>query len=175
MNRLRPKKGQTMEENKHELVISRIFNTPREILWKYWTDPEFFKRWWGPKGFTCPYARTDFRVGGSFLYAMRSPDGKDYWSTGIYKEISPPEKIVATDSFADERGNVVSSDYYGLKGFPMELEVSLTFKYLGEKTKLTLVHRGVATVDEKTRRDMADGWNQSLNKLTNSLTSGSGG
>ncbi|MCK9274850.1 MAG: SRPBCC domain-containing protein [Syntrophales bacterium] len=161
-----------MEENKNEMVITRIFNTPRELLWKYWTDSEFFKRWWGPDGFTCPFSRIDFRVGGSYLHAMRSPEGKDYWSTGTYKEISPPEKIVATDSFADEKGNVVSSEYYGLKGFPMELVVSLTFKDLGEKTKLTLVHRGIGTVDEKTRRDMKEGWNQSFNKLTKNLSSG---
>jgi uncharacterized protein YndB with AHSA1/START domain len=56
------------------------------------------KRWWGPKGFTAPVCKIDLRVGSKFLYCMRSPDGKDYWNTGVYREIVEPERIVSTDS-----------------------------------------------------------------------------
>jgi uncharacterized protein YndB with AHSA1/START domain len=77
------------------------------MVWKAWTLPELVTKWWGPKGYTSPVAKIDFRVGGKYLYAMISPDGKDIWSTGVYREIAPPERFVATDSFADEKGNVV--------------------------------------------------------------------
>jgi uncharacterized protein YndB with AHSA1/START domain len=59
--------------NEKGLVIKRIFDAPRELLWKAWSDPEQMKRWWGPKGFTTPVCKIDFRVGGVYLYCMRSP------------------------------------------------------------------------------------------------------
>jgi uncharacterized protein YndB with AHSA1/START domain len=67
-------------------------------VWKAWTDPERVKRWWGPKGFTAPVCKIDLRVGGKFLYCMRSPDGKDYWNTDVYRDIVERERIVSTDS-----------------------------------------------------------------------------
>src|SRR5439155_1144130 len=69
------------------LVITRLFDAPRERLWQAWTDPEHVKRWWGPKGFTTPLCTIDLRVGGELLYCMRSPEGKDYWSKNVYREI----------------------------------------------------------------------------------------
>src|SRR4030067_2100135 len=95
------------------LTITRIFNAPRERVWKAWTDPELVKKWWGPKIFTAPHIAIDLRVGGKYLYCMKSETGeeawkKSNWSTGIYKEIKPRGKLVMTDSFADEHGNIVS-------------------------------------------------------------------
>jgi len=72
-----------------ELVITRVFEAPRERVWKAWSDAERLKRWWGPKHFTAPVCKIDFRVGGSYLSCMRSPEGQDYWSTGAYREIVP--------------------------------------------------------------------------------------
>ena len=86
------------------LVIERVFDAPRELVWKAWTDPEQVMRWWGPKGYTSPAAEIDFRVGGKYLFAMRSPEfqeGRDLWSTGVYREIVPLERLVCTNSFAD--------------------------------------------------------------------------
>src|SRR5437867_12269293 len=85
---------------RQELVISRIFDAPRELVWKAWTDPERVKRWWGPKGFTAPYINIDFRTGGKYLYCMRGvavPGGEeqDFWSAGTFQRIIPHEKIVA--------------------------------------------------------------------------------
>jgi Activator of Hsp90 ATPase homolog 1-like protein len=71
------------------LVIERIFDAPRELVWKAWSDPEMAKRWWGPKGFTAPAAEIDFRVGGKELLAMQSPDfneGRPIWSVGITRK-----------------------------------------------------------------------------------------
>ncbi|MCL7413087.1 MAG: SRPBCC domain-containing protein [ANME-2 cluster archaeon] len=101
--------GSNLAKNteERELVITGIFDAPCEKVWKAWTDPESVKPWWGPKGFTSPVCKIDLRVGGKYLFSMRSPEGDDFWSTGVYREIVPLERIVATDSFADENGNVV--------------------------------------------------------------------
>jgi uncharacterized protein YndB with AHSA1/START domain len=146
------------------IVITRIFDAPRELMWKAWTDPERLKRWWGPKNFTSPFCKNDFRVGGKYLYCMRSPDGQDVWSTGVYREIVPLERIVYTDSFADEKGNVVPATYYSMStDFPLELQVNLTFEEKDDKTKMTLSHVGIP---EGQMRDLTEvGWNESFDKL----------
>ena len=131
------------------LMITRVFDAPRELVWKAWTDPELVKKWWGPKIFSAPYVSIDFRVGGKYLYCMQSTEGEDVWkkgiwSTGVYKEIVSMEKIVCTDSFADEHGNVVSGSHYGMDGLPMEFLVTMKFEDAGDgKTKMTLVHEGM--------------------------------
>jgi uncharacterized protein YndB with AHSA1/START domain len=156
-----------------DVVITRIFNAPRERVWEVWTKPEHLKKWWGPKDFTAPHIKTDFRVGGKFLYCMRGAAGtefdKDMWSGGTFKEIVPMQKIVATDHFADEHGNMVSPKDYGMPGeWPGdEMLVTVTFEDAGEgKTKMTLVHKG----HPADIADMANtGWNESLDKFEAAL------
>ncbi len=152
----------------NELVIVRVFDAPRERVWKAWADPEQVTKWWGPKEFTAPFCKIDLRVGGKFLYCMRSPDGKDYWGTGVYREIVPMERIVCTDSFADEKGNVVPATHYGMSSdFPLEMLVTVTFEDIGGKTRLTLKHVGNPAGAE---RDGAEqGWSQSFDKLAEAL------
>lgn len=153
------------------LVIERTFDAPREHVWKAWTVPEQAMRWWGPKGFTAPAATIDFRVGGKYLFAMQSPDfneGKPIWSTGTYREIVPMERIVCTDCFADEKGNVVPASYYGMEGeFPLEMLLTLTFTETGGKTKMTLRHEGLPAGEHHSGAN--EGWNQSLDKLAELL------
>jgi uncharacterized protein YndB with AHSA1/START domain len=150
-----------------ELVIERVFDAPLELVWKAWTEPEHMMRWWGPKGYTAPACEIDFRVGGKYLNCMRSPEGQDYWSTGVYREIVPLERIVATDSFADEHGNVVPATHYGMTAeMPLEMLVTVTFEDLGGKTKLTLRHAGLPA---EMRTDAGQGWSESLDKLAQSL------
>jgi len=150
------------------LVITRIFDAPRESVWKAWSDPELMKLWWGPKGFTSPVCSIDFRVGGVYLYCMRSPDGKDYWSTGVYREIVKPELIVCTDSFSDEKGNVVPATHYGMSpNFPLEMLVTVTFEEYADKTKFTLHHFGIPSgADQNMARQ---GWSESFDKLAEVL------
>ncbi|EKE11098.1 MAG: hypothetical protein ACD_15C00138G0021 [uncultured bacterium] len=150
------------------LTILRIFDAPLNRVWEAWTNPEELKKWWGPKDFTCPHSEMDFRVGGKYLSCMKGPDGKEYWSTGIYKEIAPFEKIVAGDSFADERGNVVPASYYGMGELPLELEIEISFNELKSgKTEMILRHSGLP---EGEMREMTrQGWNQSFDKLEESL------
>ena len=76
----------------NELVIHRVFDLPVSKVWQALTEPEQFKKWWGPKGFTCPSSTMERRVGGRYLNCMRGPDGKEYWSTGVIKEFVPGKK-----------------------------------------------------------------------------------
>jgi uncharacterized protein YndB with AHSA1/START domain len=151
-----------------ELVITRFFDAPRELVWKAWTDPEWLKRWWGPAGFTAPSAEFDLRVGGKYLFCMRSPDGKDYWLTGVYREIVPMERFVSTGSFADEKGNVVPATYYGMsQEAPLEMLLTVTFEEHDGKTKMTLRQVGFPSVAES--QGAEQGWNQSFDKLAEDL------
>jgi uncharacterized protein YndB with AHSA1/START domain len=161
------KRNQSVEEQ--EIVITHIFDAPRELVWKYWTEPAYFMRWWGPEGFITLVSRIDFHVGGTYLNCMRSPEGENYWSTGVYREIIEPERIVYTDSFSDAEGNVVSASYYEMSGdWPLELLVTVIFKeYEGEKTKLTLKHAGIPAGEDRDSTEV--GWNESLDKLVENL------
>jgi uncharacterized protein YndB with AHSA1/START domain len=151
-----------------ELVITRIFDAPRELVWEAWTEPERCKRWWGPKNFTTPFCRIDLRVGGAYLNCMRSPEGQDYWSTGVYREIVEPSRLVCTDSFADEEGNVVPASHYGMSGeWPLELLVTVTFEEQEGRTRLTLRHVGIPAGEM--REQCGAGWNESFDKLADSL------
>jgi uncharacterized protein YndB with AHSA1/START domain len=156
------------ESGKRELVITRVFDAPRELVWKAWTEPERMKKWWGPKGFTSPVSKIDLQVGGKYLNCMRSPEGKDYWSTGVYREVVAPERLVMTDSFADAEGNVVPATYYGMStDFPLELQVTATLEEHEGKTKMTLRHVGIPAgeMSELT----GAGWNESFDKLAEIL------
>jgi uncharacterized protein YndB with AHSA1/START domain len=163
------KKNHTAKsKNDPELVIERLFEAPRERLWQAWTNPEQMKRWWGPKDFTAPYAEIDLRVGGKYLSCMRSPEGKEFWSGGVYRQIVPLEKIVVTDSFTDEKGNVVPAAQYGMSGdWPLELMVTVTFEEQDGKTKMTLRHLGIPAGENL--EECRQGWNQSFDKLAEAL------
>jgi uncharacterized protein YndB with AHSA1/START domain len=155
--------------NEKNLVIERVFNVSREKLWQAWTQEDLIAKWWGPSGFTAPTVQIDFREGGKFLFSMASPDffdGREIFSTGTYKDIVPMEKIVMTDSFADEQGNVVPASYYDMEEHPLEMLVTITFEEISpDKTKLTLVHEGVDKVSDEARSGMEQGWSEIFDKL----------
>jgi len=154
--------------SRQELVMTRLFDAPRELVWKAWTDPERLKRWWGPAGFTAPSAKLHLHVGGKYLFCMRSADGRDYWITGVYREIVPMERIVCTDSSADEWGNVVPATYYGMSpDFPLEMLVTVTFEERDGKTKMTLRLSGIPSGPDS--QGAEQGLNQSFDKLAEDL------
>lgn len=154
---------------KNELVITRVFDAPVQLVWRAWTDPEHLMKWWGPKEFTSPVCRIDLRVGGKYLFCMKQKsDGKEYWTTGVFKEIIPHKKLVYTDSFSDENGNVVPGSYYGMgEDFPAEMDVVITLEELDGKTRMTLRHIGMPGGDMD--KMAGAGWNQSFDKLADSL------
>jgi uncharacterized protein YndB with AHSA1/START domain len=161
-------KSTAKEPVEEVLVITRLFDAPRELVWKAWTEPETSMKWWGPKGFTCPVCRIDLRVGGAYFNCMRSPEGQDYWSTGVYREIVPPKRLVCTDSFADGQGNIVPATHYGMSAdFPLEMLVTVTFEEQDGKTRLTLRHAGLPPGEDLDNCRV--GWNESFDKLAEVL------
>ena len=83
-----------------ELVLTRLIAAPREKLYRAWTEPELLKQWFAPKPYTTPKAELDLRPGGANLIVMRGPDGKDMPNRGVYLEVVPNRRLVATDAYA---------------------------------------------------------------------------
>jgi uncharacterized protein YndB with AHSA1/START domain len=157
-----------LNDQETEVTITRVFDAPRDRVWRAWTEPEHLMRWWGPKGYTSPTARINLRVGGAYVFCMRSPEGQDVWSTGTYREIVPLERLICTDSFADAQGNVVPASHYGFEGyFPLELLVTVTIEEQQGKTVMTLRHAGLppGPIADLT----AAGWNESFDKLAEAV------
>ena len=96
------KNDSTDAQSDREIVITRIFNARRELVFKAWTEPKHIEHWWGPKAFITRVEQMDFRPGGTWRYVMCGLDGTEYPVNGVFCEVVPPERIVATDEF-DER------------------------------------------------------------------------
>jgi len=139
-----------------EITITRVFDAPRALVFKAWTDAEMLAQWWGPKGFTNPLCELDARVGGAIRVDMRAPDGAVYPMKGEFREIVPPQRLVFTNMALDGNGNAVTA---GL--------TTVTFAEEGGKTKLTLHTRGSALVEQAIPylQGMEYGWTQSIDKL----------
>jgi uncharacterized protein YndB with AHSA1/START domain len=150
-----------------KLVITRIFNAPVEKVWDAWTIPEKMMKWWGPKEYTCPDCTIDLRVGGKYLFSMQDSKGSKIWGTGEYKEISRPSKLVFSDSFSDEKGNVVSSEHYGMSGLPLEMTVTVILEDMNGKTKMTMTHEGLPAGGHF--EGATAGWGTSFDKLAESF------
>ena len=148
------------------VVIERTFDAAVDLIWQMWTQPEHFKRWYGPQGFTVPVAEMDVRVGGKRLICMASPDGSmKMWTTGEYTEIVPNERLVYTDSPADEHGNVVSPSAMGMPdGYPETTEVIVLLEDLGGRTKMVMTHAGVPADS-----GAGGGWEQAFDKLADHI------
>jgi len=152
----------------NDIAINRVFNLPVSVLWLAWTDAEYFKKWWGPRGYTCPFGNMEAKVGGKYLSCMRGPDGKEYWSTGVVKELIPERKLVVTDSFSDEKGNIKPASEYGMPGdWPKELLITVYLEEADGATKMKLKHQGIPA---EMREDCMKGWNESFDKLEENIT-----
>jgi uncharacterized protein YndB with AHSA1/START domain len=92
-----------------EIVMTRVFDAPRHLVFEAFTKPELLKRWFGPRGFTMSVCEVDFRVGGGFRFVLEAPNGKGMGMRGVYKEIAPPERTVHLESFDTIRANLRSS------------------------------------------------------------------
>jgi len=110
-----------------EIVISRVFDAPRELVWDAWTDPKQVVHWWGPQGFTTTIEEMDVRPGGVWKHVMRGPDGTEYPNKSIFKEVTKPERIVYSHGG-------------GKKGAPgVHFEATWSFDVVeGNKTRLTI-------------------------------------
>lgn len=157
-----------------DVIISRVFDAPRGLVWKAWTDEEMAQKWWGPEQFTAPSIKIDLRVGGKYIFAMQGPKGSEWdrvmYSAGVYKEIVPEEKLVVTDYFSDAEGNMIEPSAEGQDAnFPKESIVTVLFEEVENgKTKLSIIYPKPATEEEfdaMKKSGMVEGWNSSLNKL----------
>jgi uncharacterized protein YndB with AHSA1/START domain len=139
------------------LVITRVFDAPRELVFKAWTDPQHLVHWMGPRGFKSTVMHSDLRAGGAYRIHMRGPEGDDHWTQGVFREIVEPERLVMVGSWADANGNPISP----------ETVLTITLEEDGGKTRLTL-HQAI--FESITARDgHRGGWNSSLDRLAEYL------
>jgi len=139
-----------------ELVITRVFDAPRSLVFQVWTDPKHVAQWWGPHGFTNPVCELDVRHGGAIRIHMRGPDGTVYPMTGVYQEIVEPERLVFTSAALDKEGNPL-----------FEVLNTVTFVEENGKTTQTLQARVVKTTVGAAPylEGMNEGWRQTLERL----------
>jgi len=142
-----------------ELVITRTFDAPRELVFKAWTEPERQIQWMGPRGFTGKILKAANGVGDAYRYYMRDPNGGDHWQQGIIREMVPPQRLVFTYAWANQQGQATRP----------ETIVQLTFEDLGGKTRMTL-RQGIFPNVEACE-DHRGGWNSSLDRLGEYLAS----
>lgn len=135
-------------------TITRVFDAPRALVFKAWTESERLAQWWGPKGFTLVVGTLDLRPDGGFHYCMRSPDGHEMWGKFVDREITPPDRLVFVNSFADEKGNPIRHPFS--PNWPLEVLNTLTFAEHEGKTTVTL--QGVPiNANESERETFKDG------------------
>jgi uncharacterized protein YndB with AHSA1/START domain len=140
-----------------DLQITRLLNAPREKVWRCWTEAEHLVKWFAPKPWTTPYAKLDVRPGGAQIVTMRSPEGQDYPTNGLYLEVIPNEKLVWTDAYT---GAWIPS----AKPF---FTAILTFADEDGKTRYTATARHWNADDTQTHAKMGfdGGWNQCATQL----------
>ncbi len=139
-----------------ELMISRVFHAPREVVFRAWTDAEQFRQWWGPKGFTNPVCDVDARPGGALLVHMRAPNGVIYPMTAVFLDVAPPERIVFQNSALNEKGESM-----------FEVLQTVIFGEEGAKTRVT-VHATVLRAGPEAAQHLAGmemGWSMTLERL----------
>jgi len=136
-----------------EIVLTRLFEAPRGLVFAAWSKPEKLSRWWGPRGFTLAECQLDFRPGGLFRFVMRGPDGKDYPFLGSYLEIVEPERIIFQGIIHDQPGHQVWT--------------TVVFAEQDGKTKLNL--RQTYSFQSDATRGAPEGWKQSLDRLADFL------
>jgi uncharacterized protein YndB with AHSA1/START domain len=148
------------------LVIERVFDAPPALVFRVWTEAEHVKNWWGPADFTAPHVTIDPRVGGTFHFCMRAPDGSELWVAGVFTEVDAPRRLAWTKWFADAQGHRVSATTYKMgDDIPDEIRDTFTFDPVdaGRRTKLTVRSGMPAEVSRRYGEDV--GWNSSLDRF----------
>lgn len=139
------------------LSITRVFDAPRALVFKAWTQPEHLAQWWGPRGFSLPSCQLDLRPGGAYRFQMKSPEGELVWWHGVVREVVEPERIVWTSAIDRADGTKISG----------ETILSVTLEELAGKTRLTL-QQGVFETAAICNAH-SNGWNGSFDRLAEHL------
>ena len=139
-----------------ELQITRLFNAPRELVFKAWTDPKHAAKWWGPRDYPATQVKMDVRPGGTWRHCLRSTDtGNDLWHGGVFREVVPPERLVFTFAWEEE----------GERG--LETLVTVTFADDGGKTRMTFRQAPFQSTGE--RDGHQGGWTSTFDRLEDYL------
>ncbi len=135
------------------LVLRRKYNAKRDRVWKAWTDKDEMMAWHAPEGSSVAEYIVDLRIGGAFRLAMLQPSGEKYIAKGVYREITPPERLSYTWIWEEDTPEEEH-----------ETLLSIEFNDLGEETEVVLTHENLASAESRDRH--TEGWNQVLDKLT---------
>ncbi|MCU6792198.1 SRPBCC domain-containing protein [Paenibacillus sp. WQ 127069] len=153
--------------NMQDIVITREYDYPVELVWKAWTDPTLVMKWWGPAHYTSPRCVIDFREGGKYVFAMRAPEthgGTESYSAGVYKKIVPMQRLEFNQYLSDRDGNAIDPVQVGVPAdFPKNIEFIIEFIAKGEQTELKITEYGW-TAGEMLKYAIM-GMNESLDKL----------
>jgi len=141
-----------------EVVLTRVFDAPRHLVWDAFSKPELLRRWFGPRGWSLVVCEVDLRVGGGFRFVLRGPDGTEMGMRGVYRELVPPERSVHAESFDD---------------YPGESLVTAVFVEQGGKTTLTatVLYSSKEVRDAVILSGMEHGAAESYDKLAELLAS----
>jgi len=142
-----------------ELVITRVFDAPRQLVFKAWTEPQHVTQWLGPKGFTALEFKMDRRPGGGWHSRMRSPDGIEYSNRGVVREVVEPERLVFTFAWDDEDGNP-----------GREMLITIAFAEHDGGTEMTFSQAVFESAED--RDGHRGGWSESFDKLAEYLAKG---
>jgi uncharacterized protein YndB with AHSA1/START domain len=142
-----------------EIVMTRVFDAPRQLVWDAFTKPDLLKRWFGPRGWSMAVCEVDLRVGGGFRFVLRGPDGKQMGMRGVYREIVAPERSVHMESFDD---------------YPGESQVTAVMVEQGGKPTLTatVLYPSQEVRDMVLKSGMEHGAAESYDKLAELLAAG---
>jgi len=124
-----------------EVVMTRVFDAPRRLVFDALTKPELLRRWFGPRGWSLVVCEADLKVGGAWRWVLRGPDGRDMGMRGIYQEITPPERLVSTESFDDYPGEslntLILSEEDGKTTF------TITVRYASQEIRDAVIKSGM--------------------------------
>ena len=139
-------------QNSRELVITRLLDAPRELVFDAWTQAEHIAHWWGPRDFVVPYSKMDARPGGAYRACIRSPEGADYWMRGEFRDVDPPARLVFTWAWEDDDAKPGH-----------ETLVTLTFESVNGRTLMTFHQAVFESVEDRDSHE--GGWSECFDRL----------
>ena len=150
--------------NFHTTVsMERTFNASEADVWSVWTNSDSVQKWWGPRGYTALVVRNDVREGCSYLWAMKSEQGKMFWNTGTCREVVANKKIESTMSFCNENGKTIPGSQVSVAGkWPNEITVIVELSESDGKSRVTVTEVGIPLIVYPLSKI---GWAQQFDKI----------
>jgi len=124
-----------------EIVMTRVFDAPRKLVFDALTKPELLRRWFGPRGWSLVVCEADLKVGGAWRWVLRGPDGRDMGMRGVYQEIAPPERLVSTESFDDYPGESLNT--LTLSEEDGKTTFTITVRYASQEVRDVVIKSGM--------------------------------